>query len=209
MLYKFDEITSTQDKLKALYHEGEACFGDAVLAKKQTRGRGRHGRSFFSPDKTGIYLSLLLPYEDTQLLTIAAGVAVFESIEKTTGIKADIKWINDLYVRGKKVAGILAEAITNEEGVLSAVILGVGINVAYPSGDFPQEIKESAGALLSESEPNMHTEENINCLMEHLTKALIDSLSELPLQTRGKAFIETYKTHLMNPQDVPEGALGE
>jgi BirA family biotin operon repressor/biotin-[acetyl-CoA-carboxylase] ligase len=63
---------------------------------------------------------------------------VLKSIEKTTGIKTKLKWVNDVYLNGKKVAGILAEAITNEKGFPSAVILGIGNNVAYPAGDFPQ-----------------------------------------------------------------------
>ena len=207
MLYKFDEINSTQDKLKELYHDGIACFGDAVLAKKQTKGRGRFGRTFFSPDKTGIYLSILLPYDDTQLLTIAAGVAALKSIKNTTGIQTDIKWVNDLYLDGKKVAGILAEAITNEEGVLFAVILGIGINIAYPSGDFPEEIKETAGVLFSGSSFELPLGQTIDSVMENLTSTLIVQLKNLPEQMHDKAFIQEYKAHLINPGDVPDGAL--
>lgn len=207
MLYIFDEITSTQDKLKNLYREGRACFGDAVLAKKQTKGRGRLGKRFFSPEKTGIYLSILLPYEDAQLLTIAAGVAVFKSIEKTTGIKTDIKWVNDLFVNGKKIAGILAEAITDKDGVLSAIILGVGINVAYPTNDFPQDIKETAGVLLPASSPYVRDEKQTSLFMEQLTDVLIEHLLPLPKQVHNKAFIDIYKSRLLNPSDVPKGAL--
>jgi BirA family biotin operon repressor/biotin-[acetyl-CoA-carboxylase] ligase len=207
MLYIFDEITSTQDKLKELYHEGSVCFGDAVLAKTQTKGRGRFGRNFFSPAKTGIYLSILLPYEDTQLLTVGAGVAVLKSIEKATGIKTDIKWINDLYLNGRKIAGILAEAITNEDGVLSAVILGVGINIAYPAGDFPQEIKETAGVLFPGSSENALKEEEIENLIKKITASLIENLAKLPEQAKNKMFLQEYKSHLINPQDVPDGVL--
>lgn len=207
MLYKFDEITSTQDKLKELYREGTVCFGDAVRAKTQTKGRGRFGRQFFSPAKTGIYLSVLLPYDDTQLLTIGAGVATLRSIKKETGIQTGIKWVNDLYLNGKKVAGILAEAIANEEGVLSAVILGVGINIAYPAEDFPQEIKETAGVLFPAESFERNFRESIESVMDRLTATLIEQLNDLPGQARNRSFIEEYKTHLINPDDVPKGAL--
>lgn len=207
MLYTFDEITSTQDKLKDFFREGTADFGDFVLAKKQTKGRGRLGRSFFSPPKTGIYLSVLLPYEDTQMLTIRAGVAVLESIEQATGIKTNIKWVNDLYLNGKKIAGILAEAITDKEGVLSAVILGVGINVSYPAEDFPQDIKETAGVLFPENSVKKQSEKEISSLIENITKELIERLSAIPKQAGDKSFITSYKSHLINPEDVPEGIL--
>lgn len=207
MLYKFDEITSTQDKLKELYREGAACFGDAVLAKKQTKGRGRFGRHFFSPDKTGIYLSVLLPYDDTQFLTIGAGLAALKSIKTTTGIQPDIKWINDLYLNGKKVAGILAEAITNEEGVLSAVILGIGINIAYPTEDFPQEIKETAGVLFAKPSCELPLGHTMESITEQLTSTLIAQLNNLPGQMHDKAFVKEYMEHLINPEDVPKDML--
>lgn len=207
MLYLFDEINSTQDKLKELYRAHAVSFGDAVLAQKQTQGRGRFGRQFFSPPKTGIYLSILLPYNDTHLLTIAAGVAVSKSIQETTGIQTGIKWVNDLYLNGKKVAGILAEAIANEEGVLSAVILGVGINVAYPPGDFPFEIKETAGVLFAEPSLDLPSGQTVESMLKIITDKLVERLNHIPEQMPSKTFLKEYKEHLINPQDVPEGAL--
>ena len=133
--------------------EAGAPEGTVILAAEQTAGRGRKGRSFFSPHDTGLYLSLLLrpdlPAERAVLITTAAAVAVCEAIEAVTGIPAGIKWVNDIFAGGKKVCGILTEAsFSMESGGLSYAILGVGINVYEPEGGFPDELRDIAGALL-------------------------------------------------------------
>ena len=108
------------------------------------------GRSFFSPKETGIYLSLLLKTDaslsDPITATTAAAVAVRQAILRVTGISAGIKWVNDLYVGGKKVCGILAEAFFL--GDARYLIVGVGVNLS--TTDFPEELMNVAGALLSE-----------------------------------------------------------
>ncbi|MDO4396216.1 MAG: biotin--[acetyl-CoA-carboxylase] ligase [Clostridia bacterium] len=109
--------------------------GYTVVAGSQTKGRGRMGRAFYSPAGTGVYMSLVLrpknfsPQNAVKLTTMAA-VAVCRAIEKVSGEKAEIKWVNDVYVRGKKVCGILREASFNlEDGSLEYAVLGIGINV--------------------------------------------------------------------------------
>jgi len=111
-----------------------------VFADQQTAGRGRRGHSWFSPAGSGLYVSVVLtpagahdPTRATSLLTLAAGVAVAEGIEQAAGLAADLKWPNDVYAGGRKLAGILAEAIESEH--VRRVVLGYGINVrpdAYP-----------------------------------------------------------------------------
>ncbi len=209
MLYKYDELGSTQDKLKELFAAGEVQFGDGVQAETQTAGRGRFGRSFYSPPKSGIYLSVLLPYVNDELLTVGAAVSALQSIEQITGQKADVKWVNDVYLNGKKIAGILAEAVVDKDGKPAAVILGVGINIVSPISDFPQDIQNKAGALISQEDiiANAYTDADIDALRDNLTLCLLARLILLPEQIREKAFFAEYKARLINPEDVPPGVL--
>ena len=118
--------------------------GTAVLADRQTAGRGRRGRSFFSP-AGGIYLSVLLrpalSPEERLLLTPMAAVAVCEAVERLCGVSPEVKWVNDLFFRGKKICGILCE------GTEDAVVVGIGLNAEAPEGGFPPELAEIAGAV--------------------------------------------------------------
>lgn len=143
----YDEIDSTNTRAKLLAEQG-AVHGTAVIAERQTAGRGRHGRSFYSPAGTGLYLSVVLRPENTDLnmATIRAAVAVSRAIECTAGILPGIKWVNDLFVDGKKVCGILAEGVGPfENGAPAAVVLGVGINCS--TALFPEELRGIAGSL--------------------------------------------------------------
>ncbi len=146
MIFEYSETESTQDDMKQLYRDGDARVFDAVFALSQTGGKGRYGRSFFSP-KGGLYLSMLLPYEETETLTRGAGACAVRAVARITGKDLRIKPVNDLYMDGRKVAGILAEAVTGLDSVPVAVILGIGINLVEPEGGFPAEIRKRAGAL--------------------------------------------------------------
>ena len=149
-LQVYKTITSTNTVLKALAAEG-APAGLALIAGEQTAGRGRMGRSFYSPADSGLYLSLLLrpnvsAVEATRL-TACAAVAVAETIEELSGRPAQIKWVNDIFVDGRKVCGILTEASVDcENGMMHYVIIGLGVNTRVPAGDFPEELKGIAGA---------------------------------------------------------------
>lgn len=143
-IYIFETTDSTNIRAKSLARSG-AEDGTLVLAEKQTAGRGRRGKSFFSPKGGGLYMSLVLrPGEgscDIQLLTIAAATAVCLSLEKLAGIKPQIKWVNDIYLDEKKLCGILCEKNSDTD----AVIVGIGINLAGEV--FPQELEGIACAL--------------------------------------------------------------
>jgi BirA family biotin operon repressor/biotin-[acetyl-CoA-carboxylase] ligase len=129
----YASVSSTNDVAGVLADSG-APEGCVVVANAQSAGRGRQGRTWVSPPGAGLYVSALLrPKEDASLLTIAAGVAVAEGIQRATGLAVALKWPNDAFVGQRKVAGILAEANSSEAGPY--VIVGFGINVmpaAYP-----------------------------------------------------------------------------
>ena len=145
----FDEIDSTSTFLKSQLDSGETAPMLAV-AKKQTAGRGRNGKNFYSPENTGLYMSVLLhPYcrmADAVGITTCASVLTARAIEKVTGKTAGIKWVNDLYVENKKVCGILCEAVNDyKQGITKSVIIGVGVNLS--TTDFPEDLKLTAGSL--------------------------------------------------------------
>ena len=148
-----EETQSTNTALRAMAEAG-APEGTVYIAQGQTGGRGRMGRSFFSPAGTGLYLSLLLrptAWEPTRAaqLTAAAAAAMCEAIRQVTGKEPGIKWVNDLLLDGKKICGILTEAsFSMESGVLEYAVLGLGVNVYLPEGGFPGQLREIAGAVL-------------------------------------------------------------
>ncbi len=150
-----DSVTSTNDLLRemAMKGEDEAPEGTMIVAAEQTKGKGRRGRSFFSPEGTGIYFSFLLrpnvEAADAGMITTMAAVAVAEAVKKYGVSDVGIKWVNDVYVGGRKVCGILAEATTSlETGEIDSVVVGIGLNIYTPEGGFPDDIKDRAGSIL-------------------------------------------------------------
>ncbi|MBQ8503335.1 MAG: biotin--[Clostridia bacterium] len=150
------EIGSTNDEMKKRAASGEDEIA-VLIAEHQTAGKGRRGRSFYSPEGTGIYMSILLrpdyPPEECTLLTTMAASSVARAIEGVTGARAQIKWVNDIFLNEKKVAGILTEvAVAPDRQKLSWAVVGIGINLESPEKGFPEELKEIAGSLLEEKE---------------------------------------------------------
>jgi BirA family biotin operon repressor/biotin-[acetyl-CoA-carboxylase] ligase len=147
-IHAVESVDSTNNVLKKLAAEGKDS-GYVLIARQQTAGRGRLGRSFFSPE-SGIYMSLLLrphtPPQQTLFFTTSAAVAVCRAIEKTTSLKAEIKWVNDVYIGGKKVCGILTESSVSG-GVTDWAVIGIGVNITPPKGGFPEEIADRACAI--------------------------------------------------------------
>lgn len=152
----YDSVPSTNDLAAALAERG-AREGCAVIADAQSAGRGRQGRTWSSPAGAGLYVSVILrpPTHALALLTIAAGVAVAEAVQSSTGLDPRLKWPNDVYLGERKIAGLLAEAGSLEEGTdtggeggedldgprLTYVVLGIGINVmraAHPADVAPR-----------------------------------------------------------------------
>lgn len=142
----FDSIdsTNTEAKRKVL------CGRDSpflVIADSQTAGRGRMGRSFYSPSRTGLYMSLAIEItgglSETVGITSAAAVSVFRAIRRVCGIETGIKWVNDIYLDGKKICGILAESFVEKDRLFA--IVGIGVNLTTDS--FPEDIRSTAASL--------------------------------------------------------------
>lgn len=153
-----ESASSTNSLLRERAAAGETR-AMAVIAAAQTAGRGKPGRSFFSPPDTGVYLSVLLYPKlsagRAPLLGTEAAAAVCEAIEDVSGKKPWIKWVNDILIDGKKVCGILTEAsLTGAGKEPDYVIVGMGINVYPPREGFPDEIKGVAGSVLDGPRPD-------------------------------------------------------
>lgn len=151
-------ITSTNTVLKAKASECPEFY--TIVSGAQTAGRGRTGRSFYSPADSGIYLSILLrpnlQARDAVRITTAAAVAACRAIEDCTEEKPGIKWVNDVFVSERKVCGILTEGAVNlETGGLDWAVMGIGLNVYEPAGGFPEELREIAGPVCRERQRDM------------------------------------------------------
>lgn len=183
------EVTSTITVLKELAEKGEP-EGTVLIAQRQTAGKGRQGRSFFSPKNMGLYLSILLrpkfTAEQSLFITTAAAVATAKAIEAVSDKKAEIKWVNDVYVDNKKVCGILTEAsIDFESGGLQYAVLGIGVNVKEPEGGFPDELKDIATALYKGDPPEQ--------TRSKLAAEIISSFFEFYQNLEDKAFMQEYR----------------
>ena len=150
-LHWYDCVGSTNTLAKELAAQG-APHGTVLVAGAQSQGRGRMGRSFLSPPDTGVYLSVLLrpdcPPQALMHLTCAAAVAAAQAVEAVTGVSPKIKWINDLVMGNRKVAGILTElSMCPGTGKIDYAVIGIGINCRQKPSDFPPELAEIAGSL--------------------------------------------------------------
>ena len=148
-LHWYPDIDSTNTQAKLLAKAG-APHGTVLIAGHQTGGRGRMGRTFQSPDGQGVYLSVILRPNcmPAQLmhLTCAAGVAMMQAVEAVSGIRPQMKWINDLVVDCKKLGGILTE-MSVDKGLVDYAVVGIGINCLQQPEDFPPEIAGLATSL--------------------------------------------------------------
>lgn len=182
---EYSELSSTNDFLKAEAESG-AKDGTVAVALSQTAGKGRLGRSFFSPEG-GLYMSVLfrrqIPICVSHLITPAAAVAAARALEAEGSGKIGIKWVNDLYMNGKKVCGILTETRANREGFLETAIIGIGVNLFGPEGGFPEEIKERAGAVFSTADPKIR---------ERLILRILTQLEDLISGLSERSFAEEY-----------------
>lgn len=189
-----DTVDSTNTYLKQ--RAADLPDGFAAIADSQTAGRGRLGRSFASPSGTGVYISILLrpslPLDRVNMITVGAAVAVCEAIAETAGFVPDIKWVNDVLFRGKKLCGILTEAsIEAETGQLSYAIVGVGINVRTPENGLPEELREIAGCLEDFSKNPVRRNELTASFFNHMESCyhLIQSNDIAALIDRYRSFI--------------------
>ncbi len=145
-----ESTLSTNAFAKEIAASGDKCT-TLIIADKQTGGRGRLGRGFFSPDG-GLYMSLLFfpagCAEMISLFTPLMALAVTTAVYEIFGEETNIKWVNDIYFHEKKLCGILAEAEPNNHGGVNYAVIGVGLNISEPQGGFDASIKDIATALL-------------------------------------------------------------
>ena len=188
------KVTSTNTLLKELAKSGGKS-GYVLIAEEQTEGRGRLGRIFFSPSKTGVYMSILLrpkmPIENALFITTSTAVAVSRAIEKISEgeVIPQIKWVNDVFVNGRKVCGILTESSVDSNGMLEYAVLGIGINLLPPENDFPSELQQIAGSVFGEN-----NDEN---LKNKLVAEILKELAKLPANFMSDATLEEYRNRSM------------
>lgn len=184
-LKKFDTIGSTNTEALDAARAG-AAEGHCVIARRQTAGRGRRGRTWVSEKDAGLYLSIVLrPKLEPRflpLITLMSGIAVHETLT-SLGMQPDLKWVNDVHIDGRKICGILAE--TADTPIGTAVVLGIGINIR--PGNYPPEIADIATSIQSEKGD----------------APAVDALAELLL-----AKISKYYTLLKSP-DGPSSIIEE
>ncbi len=187
----YHTLPSTNSALKAMALEG-APEGTVVISDEQSAGRGRMGRSFYSPSGCGIYFSYLFRPNNRstlpQNITMLASICIARGIQKATGYTPGIKWVNDLYLRGKKICGILTEASMNvEAGCVDYLVMGAGINIYEPHGGYPEDIKDKAGAIMPSGI------QWDNTLRLRLMAAILDELSELSASSSFPDYIDEYR----------------
>ncbi len=174
-LYWYDTVDSTNTRAKRLAKEG-APHGSVLVAGTQTGGRGRMGRSFSCAAGMGVYFSLILrpncAGEKLMHLTCAAGLAACRAVEQVCGVKPQIKWPNDVILKGKKLGGILTElGFDSRTGLVDYAIIGVGINCNQRAQDFPEELRTIATSIQDAL--------GVTCAPAKLAAALIDAFYEM------------------------------
>lgn len=181
----YQEVDSTNRAAKAAAITGEAGHGSFVLAGCQTEGRGRRGRSFYSPQDAGIYLSVILEPKGSLQGESASDCrggsgAVYRAVKKITGVELDIKWVNDLYHNGKKVCGILTEAVTDfESGNIEFAVVGIGLNIFEAADGYPDSLKGIAGGIYENREAAGELDRSR--LAAEIVNALLEETRELRL----------------------------
>lgn len=206
-IYRYEVVTSTNDIAKDLGRQGVAEA--VVIAEAQSGGRGRMGRSFFSPTG-GLYVSVLwrplCSGEDLLPLTAMAAAAVAVAVERVTGVQVGIKWPNDLVLNGKKIAGLLTEPALNGDGSVAHVVLGLGLNVRAKSGDFPPDVAAIASSLEAE----------LDCAVdrEALEQAVVEALHQtLRHLCAPETYLDEYRCRCVTTGKLcrllPEGSEAE
>lgn len=185
-ILRFEVIDSTNSYAMKLLQENNSVLQldeTVVVADKQTMGRGRMNRVFFSPAKTGVYLSAIYAsgkkIENPAIITVSAAVAVRRSIYEFFGIETKIKWVNDIYLGEKKVCGILTEGHFDFSlGVIDAAVVGIGINII--DGCFSEDLSKKAGALFNNSE----------CMLKNWSEKNHQNIKEIDREKIREQFIK-------------------
>lgn len=184
-----EEVTSTNEILKAKAKKGELAPYHVLIASYQSQGKGRLGRTFFSPKHSGLYMSVYFEaegLEESLKTTMQAGVCALKTMGELLSEPLQIKWVNDIYYQRKKVAGILTEGVmlphTNKWGL----IMGIGINFYQTTEKMPSEVAQIAGYLFETSKDN---------LKNHFIAEFLKLFYKM--REEGISFIEDYKEGIL------------
>ncbi len=168
--FYYREIDSTNNRALELAAEGYP-EGTVVVAETQTAGRGRRGRSWYSPPRHGIYVSVIfrpqLPMREVPRLSLVIGVAVAETLETSFHLPARIKWPNDILINNRKVAGVLSEVVTGTQGI-DYIVTGIGLNINNPLQDFPDDLRTAPTSIMAEMEITVSRVRVLQQLLMHL-----------------------------------------
>ena len=178
----FDCIDSTNTHAKRLAAEG-AAHGTVIVAGQQTAGRGRQGRSFSSPANSGVYFSIILrptfKLADMACITSFAAVCTAEVIEEVLGLSPQIKWVNDLFINGHKICGILTEAaVQPENGEIDYVVVGIGVDIAKPEENLDELASEVAFAPLPSGQADV--DEHRTRIAALTAKRIVEECASIP-----------------------------
>jgi len=204
-IYVYDKLESTNKTAKEMAMAG-AKHGTVVIANEQTAGRGRFDRKFHSPANSGIYMSIILKPNDMwlkriTLTTLFAAICVCEVLEETTKKEPKIKWVNDIFLNGLKICGILTEAVMDfESGEIGWVVVGIGINISV--NDFPVEINNIAGVVYNGEKQTVTRNNIIAEVIKRLTSHVVRNEAEIIEQYKKRLFIVGKKV-LVNVSEYP------
>lgn len=190
-----ESVPSTNDVAKQLLRESPEAIS-LVATNRQTAGRGRHGKSFYSKLKHGLYLTIGITantdqIENIPLYTILAAATFAETIEKHVEKPVQIKWVNDLFYNGKKVSGILSEMVSGIELSTSpGIVIGIGLNLAGDFEETDKNVQNVAGTLFGlDTPPSFNQNEFLSTFLNQFTKQ--------HLLFHEKGFMKSYESHLM------------
>ena len=186
----YDEIDSTNTEAKRRLYSSDVKDFTVIVSDMQKGGRGRTGKSFTSPKGSGVYFSIILHPKDSydfsyfDLTTVKAAVAVAEGIKEATDKQAEIKWVNDLFLNGKKICGILSELDADfESRSVKSVIVGIGINVNEPRDDSFKDLKNIAGYI------------GTDVIRNEILSSILNAFYENNFVKSDKEIIDYYKKH--------------
>ena len=186
----YDEIDSTNTEAKRRLYSSDVKDFTVIVSDMQKSGRGRTGKSFASPKGSGVYFSIILHPKDFydfsyfDLTTVKAAVAVAEGIKEATGKEAEIKWVNDLFINGRKICGILSELDADfESRSVKSVIVGIGINVNEPKDDSFKDLKDIAGYI------------GTDVIRNEILSSILNAFYENNYVKKDKEIIDYYKKY--------------
>lgn len=196
----FEEIDSTNNYIKNNWKNIPDLT--VVTAEKQTAGRGRTGKSFCSPKGTGAYFSLLLKNnisaEISKRLTVIAAVAVLDELKTVTQRDVKIKWVNDIYIDGKKVCGILTEGSVNpEKNIWNYAVIGIGINLVEPQNGFSSEIADTVTTVFESECSETQKQKLINGIVCRIYKMLIGQDADYIDRYRKSSYLDGRKINII------------